>query len=239
MAFLALSGCGVPSVYGKKPASSAADDAVVQLWVESIRENGESGDWILTRNYALVGDLIVAFSFRDESLSHAAIYDKERDMVIEATSPKVKAVPLENFVRRYKRVMLARPKWLSHEEQVASMHRARALIGEPYDWAGLIGIDDGDRFYCSEFVLVVADQRGVIDRPVWVTPAGLLDVAHVIYDGGIRDDERTKRVAMSHVRKRRRLTRRPVVRPRSGTPLSRAAGAAQVDSVWPLSLIHI
>jgi hypothetical protein len=88
------------------------------------------------------------------------------------------------------------------------MHRARSLVGEPYDWAGLFGIDDGDRYYCSEFVLVVADQDGVIDRPTWVTPAGLLDVAHVIYDGGVRDAERTRRLA------RRRLRRRHLARQR-------------------------
>ncbi|MBT8492662.1 MAG: hypothetical protein KJO07_06345 [Deltaproteobacteria bacterium] len=239
ISILVLTGCGVPSVYGKKPKSSPADDAVVQLWVESIRAHGESGDWILTRNYALVGDLIVALSFHEESLSHAAIYDKERDMVIEATSPNVQAVSLENFVRRYKRVILARPNWLSHDQQVASMHRARALVGEPYDWAGLVGIDDGGRYYCSEFVLVVADQEGVIDRPVWVTPAGLLDVAHVIFDGGVRDDARTKTLAMSRMRRRRAVSHRRTESPRRTVrPPTTIAGSAtghrsQLEPVWP------
>ena len=190
-------GCGLPSIYAKKPPASVEDDAVVRAWVEEIREQGEAGDWLLTRNYAFAGDVIAGVSL-GESLSHAALYDKDRDMVIEATSPRVQAVPLENFVRRYRRVILARPNWLGAEEQNRSVDRARALVGRPYDWSGLVGIDDDDKYYCSEFVIDVTNVDGTVRKPLLVTPAALLAVTHVIFDGGIRDEQRTRKWARSY-----------------------------------------
>lgn len=187
-------GCGLPSIYAKKPAPSFDDDVVIDTWVEDIRSQSESGDWLLTRNYAFVGDLIATVGF-GESLSHAAIYDKERDLVIEATSPKVQAVPLERFVRRYRRVLVARPSWMDKLEKKAALYRARMLVGEDYDWGGLLGLDDSKKYYCTEFVIDVANKRGAIDKPVWVTPAALLGVSDVVYDSGVREEMATRRLA--------------------------------------------
>ncbi len=195
-----VAGCGLPSVYARKPPVSVQDDAVIQAWVAEIRANGADGDWLLTRNYALAGDLIASFSW-GESLSHAAVYDKERDMVIEATSPQVQEVTLERFVRRYRRVVLVRPSWLSGVGRRRSLLLARRLVGRPYDWFGLFGFDSRDEYYCSEFVLDVASIEGKVDKPLWVTPAALLDVAAVVFDGGVRDRDETRRWARAFLRR--------------------------------------
>jgi len=206
-----FAGCGLPSVYARKPPVRVQDDAGIQAWVEEIRDHGQDGDWLLTRNYALAGDLIASVGW-GESLSHAAVYDKERDMVIEATSPRVQEVTLERFVRRYRRVLLVRPNWLTDSGKRRSLLLARRLVGRPYDWLGLLGFDSEDEYYCSEFVLDVASIEGEVEKPVWVTPAALLDVADVLFDGGIRDGEETRRWA------------RKALRRRSGTSIAAAHG---------------
>ncbi|HLU69024.1 MAG TPA: YiiX/YebB-like N1pC/P60 family cysteine hydrolase [Kofleriaceae bacterium] len=181
----ALAGCSAPSMVVKRPADERGNQAVTALWADEIRRTAQSGDWILSRSYSMTGDLI-ALATPGESLSHASIYDAERGTVIEALNPLVREVPLEHLLARNHHVIVVRPRGLDQEQRLASVARARAQVGTPFDFGGLVGAGDRERFYCSELVLWASQLEGTAGR--LVTPSELIEHGEVIYFSGARDD---------------------------------------------------
>jgi len=169
----------------KRPADERGNQAVTALWADEIRRTAQSGDWILSRSYSMTGDLI-ALATPGESLSHASIYDAERGTVIEALNPLVREVPLEHLLARNHHVIVVRPRGLDQEQRLASVARARAQVGTPFDFGGLVGAGDRERFYCSELVLWASQLEGTAGR--LVTPSELIEHGEVIYFSGARDD---------------------------------------------------
>src|SRR5690606_15447475 len=129
----------------------AVNRAVTAMWAEDIRRRAEPGDWLLSRSYSAVGDLIV-LGTRGEELSHASIYDAERGMVIEAVASGVREVPLEALLARQQIVIVVRPDGVNGAERRAAVARARAAVGKSFDKLGLIGLSSDERFYCTELV---------------------------------------------------------------------------------------
>ena len=68
----------------------------------------------------------------------------------------------------------------------AALAKARALVGRPYDFLGLIGLDVPDSFYCSELTLEVyrpfIRPGDVVPRPV--EPGQHYFWGRVLYDSG-------------------------------------------------------
>ena len=52
----------------------SADAAVTVLWSGEIHDVARDGDWILTRSYYAMAD-VIASTTSAEALSHASIYD--------------------------------------------------------------------------------------------------------------------------------------------------------------------
>lgn len=102
--------CG-GSIVRHKPASPIVNRDVTAMWAADIRRTARTGDWILTRSYSAVGDLIV-LGTRGEAISHAVIYDAERGTVIEAIRPVVREVPLESLLDRNRVAIVVRPHGL-------------------------------------------------------------------------------------------------------------------------------
>jgi hypothetical protein len=72
-----------------RPQDTNIDAAVTSLWDHDVRRIARDGDWILSRSYYLVGDVIATVT-PGEDLSHASIYDAEHGTVIEAVGDGVR-----------------------------------------------------------------------------------------------------------------------------------------------------
>jgi uncharacterized protein YycO len=190
---LLAAACNASSGGAVRPTDVRLDRAVDSAWTRDIQRVARSGDWILSRSYSATGDLIVASTI-GESFSHASIYDAERGTIIEAISPVVREVPLASLVARNRYVLVVRPAGLSEEARLASVARARAVVGAPFDYGGVVGFDTRDRYYCSELVAWAARVR--FDEIV-LSPADLVDYGEVVYWSGSRDDRATQQAALA------------------------------------------
>jgi len=191
----ALSACSAKSVVVHRPTNQAADSAVTTLWEDDIRRVARDGDWILSRSYYLVGDVISAAS-PGEDLSHASIYDARTGTVIEAIGDGVREIPLHQLLDRNHYVIVVRPANMSADDEREAVGRARTKVGRPFDIGGMFGINSPDEFYCSELVYwasQTAARNGAHERVV--TPADLMKYGEVIYWSGKRDDVQVMQLA--------------------------------------------
>ncbi len=183
------------SVLVHRPKDREVDQALTKMWTSEIARVAQDGDWLLVRSYASVGDAIVVLTSGEE-VSHAAMYDGKTGTVIEAITPVVREIPLEELVGRNRYVIVVRPRGTAAEKR-ASVLRARSTIGTGFDLRGMFGVADRkDRFYCSELVYWAG---GVADRDdkarFIITPVSLIHHGEVVYFSGRRDDAQLQRVA--------------------------------------------
>ena len=199
--------CGARSVVAKRPTSKRVNADVTNMWAAEIQRVAQDGDWILLRSYAFVGDGIAAVT-RGEDVSHSAVYDAKRGTIIEGVSPIVREVPLRKVLHTSRLAIVVRPN-LSAKERKKALVRARSTVGAKYDWGGLVGLDDPDKFYCSELLFWAGrfEEKGHA-RPLVVSPAALINLGEVLYYSGPRDDDRIQHVARTRANKRRRVVRR-------------------------------
>jgi uncharacterized protein YycO len=183
------------SVMVHRPQDADVDKALTKMWTSEIARVAQDGDWLLVRSYASVGDAIVVLTSGEE-ISHAAMYDGKTGTVIEAITPAVREIPLEELVGRNRYLIVVRPRGTAAEKR-ASVMRARSAIGTEFDLRGMFGVADRkDRFYCSELVYWaggVADQD--TDEHFIITPVSLIEHGEVVYFSGRRDDAQLQRVA--------------------------------------------
>lgn len=197
LSLAALAACGAPSIVHTKPADPALNRAVTAMWARDISRVARDGDWILTRSYSAIGDVIAYGTFGPE-ISHASIYDAQRGTAIEAVASGVREVPLARLLERNRTAIIVRPYGLDERARRASVLRARSMIGRAFDSAGLFGIDSEERFYCSELVVWASGLD--IDALV-ITPASLVDHGEVIYLSGNRDSVELQEVALVQARR--------------------------------------
>ncbi len=198
-----LAGCHptqVKSVMVHRPDDKVADAAVSELWAQEIRNVARDGDWFLSRSYYAVGD-VIALTTRGEDLSHAALYDKTRDMVVESVGEGVREVSLVTFLKRNPSVIVVRPSNMTPADQVHALARAKTKIGLPFDIRGMFGFDDPNAWYCSELVYWASqpEARSVRHERV-VTPPDLMKYGEVIYWSGKRDDVQLQQIAVERTK---------------------------------------
>jgi hypothetical protein len=198
LAVATLGACNAHSIAVKRPSDPALDHTVTEMWADEIRAVAQDGDWILSRSYYFVGDLISLAP--GEDLSHASIYSAKTGTVIEAVRPVVREIPLEQLIARNHYVILVRPSKMSAEERAAAVTRARGQLGVAFDSRGMFGLDDAEKWYCTELVYwasgVAARHH---DRQTVVTPPEMLQFGQVIYWSGQRTDKQILRAAAAHV----------------------------------------
>lgn len=176
---VAATGCAARSPLIHRPADPVADAAITARWAGEVARVAQDGDWLLTRAYYATSDLIV-LGTRGESLSHGAVYDARRNLVIEAVGSGVRELPLAAFLQRTHLVIVVRPTAGGGARTVA---RARSQLGVAFDVRGMFGFDDPTKFYCSELAYWAATG----ERPGVITPAELLEHGAVVYRSGPRD----------------------------------------------------
>lgn len=192
--------CDPKSALVKRPENHTVDTAVSQLWTDEIAQQAQSGDWILSRSYYLVGDAIAVLT-RGEDFSHAAMYDAEHNTVIESVGSGVREISLTEFLARNHYVAVVRPAGMSPAQRSVALTRAREQLGKPFDDAGMLGFDNPEAFYCSELVAwasQVNSRTAAAEQERVITPAGLMKYGAVIYWSGSRTNEQTMTLAMQH-----------------------------------------
>lgn len=179
------SGCS-HSMIVSRPADKQLDAAYTAQFEDDLEATAQDGDMILRRGYAVLSDIITVVT-PGVDMSHAGIYDAQTKTVIEAVNGGVKETNLHDYVSGAHRVMIVRPSDLRWTERRAAVEKARSVIGTPFDYAGFLGLEDPDRFYCSELVVWAIDARGRgLEVSRLVAPAALLDYGDTIYDSGDR-----------------------------------------------------
>jgi uncharacterized protein YycO len=167
--------------FGELAAHDASRDAAT---LQEIRHQGLDGDWLVVRGYEFNDDLVAAVT--DNAFTHAAVLDLANDRVVEAEARGVHFTPLAEFVSKSHRILLVRPVWSSDATRAVAIAKAREVVGRPYDFMGLIGLDVPDRYYCSG--LAVGIYRSFIresDRvPHPVAPGDLHYWGRILYDSG-------------------------------------------------------
>jgi hypothetical protein len=206
-----LAGCHptqVKSVMVHRPDDKVADAAVSELWAQEIRNVARDGDWFLSRSYYAVGD-VIALTTRGEDLSHAALYDKTRDMVVESVGEGVREVSLVTFLKRNHYVIVVRPSNMTAADQVHALARAKTKIGLPFDIRGMFGFDDPNAWYCSELVYWASQTEARSGRHERVvTPPDLMKYGEVIYWSGKRDDVQLQQIAVERTKRPKSMAMR-------------------------------
>ena len=187
--------CAPKAVLVKRPADTTADAAVTAMWTHEIANVARDGDWLLTRSYAAVGD-VIAVGTLGEDLSHASIYDAKSGTVIEAIGSGVREIPLAQLVGRNHYIIVVRPSHMTAEEQTQAVERARTKVGAKFDYAGMFGFNADDKWFCSELVAWASqtEARNGVHETV-MTPPDLMKYGEVIYWSGKRDDAQVMAVA--------------------------------------------
>lgn len=191
------------SMVVSRPADKQLDEAYTVQFSDDLATEAQDGDIVLRRGYAVLSDMITLLTAGPD-MSHAAIYDAQTRTVIEAVDGGVKETNLHDFVSGAHRVMIVRPTDLRWTERRAAVEKARSAIGTPFDYSGFVGLDDPNRFYCSELVVWAIDARGrglAVSR--LVAPGALVKYGATVYDSGERGEaplhsERARVASMAH-----------------------------------------
>ncbi len=173
---------------GRPELAPAGDDAerVTERWLDVVHERAEDGYWLVVRG-THPGDQVVAAATAG-TLTHAAVFDRERDEVIEASGEGVHRTPVHDLVAEAFRLLIIRPRDYTEEEGHAAVRRARTRVGAAYDWLGTVGAQTDERFYCTELALDAyrARDRGWHLPPV-VHPRQMATFGRVVFDSGARE----------------------------------------------------
>jgi len=179
LVLLSLVGCA-------PPAARLKPDKVIwkqqnQKMLESIESLGQNGDWLVIRGYKTADDFIS--NVTNAPGSHAAVLDLENRNVIESDATGVHVTKLEKFIQKAHRLILIRPIWAELGAEKA-INKARGLIGKKYDYSGLVGMDNPERYYCSELALKIYRdfQRKEHQIPMVIEPAHLYLWGTILYD---------------------------------------------------------
>jgi uncharacterized protein YycO len=198
-AVLVLGACNAHSLKVHRPEDRRVDQGVTRLWADEVRRVAQDGDWILSRSYYFVGDVISTFT-PGEDLSHASIYSAKTGTVIEAVTPEIREIPLEQLIERNHYVIVVRPSKLTAAERAASVERARSKLGVAFDARGMFGFDNPDTYYCSELVYWAADvARRYHDSQTVITPPELMAYGQVVYWSGERTDPQVMHAAAARL----------------------------------------
>jgi len=199
VALAALQGActSTKSVMIHRPTDTTADAAVTRLWTRELASIARDGDWLLSRSYYAVGD-VIAIATPGEDLSHASIYDARKQTVVESIGSGVREIPLAEFLDRNHYVIVVRPSNMTAADQRQALARARTKVGAAFDIGGMFGLDDPEAFYCSELVYWASQTEARSGRQeTVVTPSDLMKYGEVIYWSGKRDDAQLMNIALA------------------------------------------
>jgi len=189
-----LGGCWHGSLYAERPKDKAVDAAIDRLWAEEIRRVARDGDWILSRSLTPEGDMVTSIQWGEE-FSHASMVDVTHGTIVEAITPVVREIPIEELMSRNWYVVVLRPRGQTAEQAKASLERARGELGSEFDFWGFIGYEEADKWFCSELVYWASG----FGKQVILQPNELFDYGEVVYYSGRRNDKQVQMIAADRV----------------------------------------
>jgi hypothetical protein len=156
--------------------------------LRQIEALGETGDWLIIRGYKVMDDALSAMS--GGPLSHAAILDKEKGVVIEAERIGVHSTTLQAYIAKSHRIVLVRPFWAKGGAGADAVSNAYAHCGKRYNYMGILfQAKDPSRQYCTELVVNVYQKyfRPEDTFEAILMPMAMLAWGRVVWDSGPRD----------------------------------------------------
>ena len=178
LCLLVFAGCAVKPIM---PPSAALDPAE---HAEALRGILKHGDWLVTRGIHGADNFVATVTRMP--LSHASLYDKDHDGVIEADGSGVHRTTLEDLVAKSQRILIIRPMWATEGSAPVAVNRARDWIGKGYNFTGLVGIGTPDRYYCSQ-LCIEAYRPFIADSPDNPIP-NIIPPGHMYFWGRILHD---------------------------------------------------
>lgn len=181
-----------------RPTVKHAHDARHQQqnveFLATIRSTAAAGDWLVTRGYHATDNLVA--NGTNTPISHAAVYDAEHDIVIEAEGKGIHVTPLAEFVDKSYRILIIRPRWRTNENAQLAVAEAEKMVGKDYDFLGTIGLNFSNKFYCSELAVAAYKpwHRAVEKFPTVIEPGNLYLYGQVLDDTMDRDEIPTAQV---------------------------------------------
>jgi hypothetical protein len=179
---LLLCGCAVQPVVPRIDANFAEERNSEIL--KDLRGLGRNADWLVARGYHVTDDMVSTFT--NMPFSHAAVLDYEANQVIEADSSGVHTTPLAEFIAKSQRIMLVRSVWSNGDTAGNAIVKARSLVGRPYDFFGLVGVNIPNEYYCSELAIDIyrSSIRSEDHIPRPVAPGQLHYWGRILFDSG-------------------------------------------------------
>ncbi len=171
----------------KKPSVEAHQKQTNMIY-QRIDSLAKSGDWLVTRGYH-TSDNIVA-NATGVPISHAAVFDKENMLVIEADNAGIHKTPILDFIDKSYRVLIIRPRWQNESNALLALANAHSLVGKDYDFSGIIGINLNEKYYCSELAVHIYKEwhRPKEKLPKVIKPGELYLFGRILYDSLPRDE---------------------------------------------------
>jgi uncharacterized protein YycO len=179
-------GCAGAQAYDRRVGPEYEPETA--SWVAELHTRGQTGMWLITRGYHGGDDLVATVT--NSPLSHASLVDLEAEEVIEAIGSGVVVTPLVQFLRETHRLVLVKPEGFTPSRGKLAVERARGQVGAGYDFLGVVGVPDEDRWYCSELVAWSWDMQVNRYGPQNVLhPRRMPELGEVLFDSGERDAE--------------------------------------------------
>ena len=186
LSLLILCSCLARTVV-KKPSGDVHQKQNQDIY-QNVINLAQSGDWLVTRGYH-ASDNFVA-NATGVPLSHVAIFDKEKSLVIEADNSGVHTTPIIDFIDKSYRVLIIKPRWQNNSNTQQALDNAYKLVGKDYDFLGTIGINLKDKYYCSELAVhIYKEWRSPKEKlPTVIKPSELYLFGKILYDSLPRDE---------------------------------------------------
>jgi len=163
-------------------------DLQTKTFYEKISGLVKNGDWLVTRGYHISDQIVTTATWSD--FSHVVIYDSLNNQIIEAEGKGIHTTPLLDFVDKSHQLVLIQPKWAnSSATRAEAVKNALDKVGKQYDFLGTVGINDSERWYCSELAVYAYKKYFTpADKfPPVLLPSEMKNWGNVIYDSGARD----------------------------------------------------
>jgi uncharacterized protein YycO len=184
--FLLTNACASTEALNRRIGPEYASETT--SWIDKIKNSGGTGMWMVTRGYH-VGDDLVSIA-TNSPLSHAAILDVEKQVVIEAIADGVIETPLKKFLTEAHRVLLIQPAGWTIAKGKAALAKARSQLGKGYDFLGTIGIPDKERWYCSELAIwAMGTKVNKLGAHKVIHPKNMPKMGAVLFDSKGRDGQ--------------------------------------------------
>jgi len=156
-------------------------------WIAEVHGKARAGYWLAVRGTHPSDQLVAAMTAAE--LTHVALYDAERDEVIEAVGRGVLRTPLRELLAHARRLQIIRPRGYTDEAGRAAVAHAATRVGSSYDFLGTVGLPQERTYYCSELAIEAwrGRERGLVEGVLH--PERMHELGEVVFDSGMQRDD--------------------------------------------------